>query len=272
MKKMICLVLIVPFLAVAQCVPPYYRVPLICSDIGTGIDTLSFGFHYDATYGINPTLCEYELPPIPPTGVFDVRFVNIDGHNGQDAPAGLGQGTLRDYRIGHGIDTFRVKFQPGESGFPFLFRWSVLDVWSIADSAILQDEFGGFLVKARMHNVNSVQVYNPAFNSLLLIVYGPFLDVQEPDDGKPNSFALSQNYPNPFNPSTEIRFQITDEGWATLRVYDVLGREVATLVDEVKHPGAYTARWDASGQSSGVYIYRLKNGNFVQTQRMMLIR
>jgi hypothetical protein len=92
------------------------------------------------------------------------------------------------------------------------------------------------------------------------------------EDEVPEKSGLSQNYPNPFNPSTDIRFQITDDGWVTLRVYDVLGREVATLVDEVKHPGAYTARWDAGGQSSGVYIYRLKTGNVVQTKRMMLIR
>ena len=89
---------------------------------------------------------------------------------------------------------------------------------------------------------------------------------------KPREFALGQNYPNPFNPTTAIRFQISDYGFVSLQVYDVLGRKVATLVNEVKEPGTYIVQWDASGVSSGVYFYRLRAGDFVQTKRMMVVR
>jgi hypothetical protein len=90
--------------------------------------------------------------------------------------------------------------------------------------------------------------------------------------GIPHAFKLEQNYPNPFNPSTTIRYQVPTQSHVTLKVFDVLGREVATLVNEAKEPGTYTVQWDAAGVSSGVYFYRLKAGDFVQTRRMMVMR
>jgi hypothetical protein len=98
------------------------------------------------------------------------------------------------------------------------------------------------------------------------------VDVPERRDGRVSEFRLDQNYPNPFNPRTEIGFQITDHGLVTLRIYDLLGREVATLINEVKQPGMYAVPWDGSGCASGVYFYRLSTGNFVQTRRFVLLR
>jgi aminopeptidase N len=94
------------------------------------------------------------------------------------------------------------------------------------------------------------------------------------DDGgalnAPTDFALLQNYPNPFNPATGIGFRVSGFGMVTLKVYDLLGREVAVLVNERKAPGSYTVRFDASGLASGVYFYRLKAGEFVQTRKLVL--
>ena len=105
------------------------------------------------------------------------------------------------------------------------------------------------------------------------------------DDGRPDlprAFDLAQNYPNPFNPSTKIQFSIVsaqsgsasggNRQLTTLKVYDVLGREVATLVNEVKEPGTYTVQFDGSNLSSGVYFYRLSAGNYLATQKMILTR
>jgi len=95
----------------------------------------------------------------------------------------------------------------------------------------------------------------------------------------PTEFALHQNYPNPFNPSTAIEFSVAsasggtgDRTKVTLKVYDVLGREVATLVNESLQPGRYKLTFDATGLASGVYLYRLRAGEFTQTKRMMLLR
>jgi hypothetical protein len=88
----------------------------------------------------------------------------------------------------------------------------------------------------------------------------------------PVSIRLEQNYPNPFNPATKITFVVGTYGHTSLRVYDVLGREVAILVNEVKEPGHYTVTWHTHGVSSGAYIYRLASGGQVETRRMLLIR
>jgi len=93
--------------------------------------------------------------------------------------------------------------------------------------------------------------------------------VEEPSN-VPDRFHLYQNYPNPFNPVTQIRFEVGGLRFVSLRVYDVLGREVATLVNEVKEPGVYSVAWDARELSSGVYFYRLTAGRFVETKKLLL--
>ena len=90
-----------------------------------------------------------------------------------------------------------------------------------------------------------------------------------------NNFQLNQNYPNPFNPSTKISWQSPLGGYTTLKIYDVLGNEVATLVDEYKNAGSYEVEFNAgqnSSLSSGVYFYKLQAGSFVQTKKMILTK
>ncbi len=88
----------------------------------------------------------------------------------------------------------------------------------------------------------------------------------------PNQFSLLQNYPNPFNPSTVISFQLAVNSFASLKVYDILGREVATLVNEQLQPGTYEVDWDGSKFASGVYYYKLIAGNYIETKKMVLIK
>jgi hypothetical protein len=86
------------------------------------------------------------------------------------------------------------------------------------------------------------------------------------------TFTLSQNYPNPFNPKKAIGFQVSALSNVKLAVYDILGREVAVLVYEKKQPGSYEVQFDASKLASGVYIYRLQAGPFVDSKKLLLIR
>jgi len=86
----------------------------------------------------------------------------------------------------------------------------------------------------------------------------------------PRVFSLAQNYPNPFNPATEIAYTIARDGYVSLRVYDLLGREVSRLVDGVRRAGSYVARFDASGLSSGVYFYRLQSGSLTKTMKLVI--
>ncbi len=88
----------------------------------------------------------------------------------------------------------------------------------------------------------------------------------------PKAFALYQNYPNPFNPSTTIHYEIPNSGLVTLKIYDVLGRESATLVNEYKTIGKYDVKFNAANLSSGVYFYQLREGNFTAVKKLLLLK
>jgi hypothetical protein len=88
----------------------------------------------------------------------------------------------------------------------------------------------------------------------------------------PSVFSLSQNYPNPFNPGTTISYQLPVNGFVTLKVYDVLGNEAATLINEEKQAGEYKIEFNAANLSSGVYFYQLQTGSFVLTKKMLLVK
>jgi hypothetical protein len=90
--------------------------------------------------------------------------------------------------------------------------------------------------------------------------------------GTPEDYDLSQNYPNPFNGISNLGFRIAQSGNVSLKVFDILGREVAVLVNEEMQPGRYSVRFDGSHLASGVYICRLQAGRFVATKRMILLR
>ena len=96
--------------------------------------------------------------------------------------------------------------------------------------------------------------------------------VKSSSEDIPKSFTLNQNYPNPFNPSTKISFQIPQNEYTTLKVYDVLGNEVATLLNEEKPAGSYSVKFDGSNLSSGIYFYKLTAGSFVETKKMILLK
>ncbi|MGA2625140.1 MAG: T9SS type A sorting domain-containing protein [Bacteroidota bacterium] len=119
----------------------------------------------------------------------------------------------------------------------------------------------GYSVDAGPHNlVNNVR------NLFLSSVVG------QKNKPIPSTYQLYQNYPNPFNPITDFEFRIANFGFVSLKVYDELGREVATLVNEVKQPGEYTVRWNAEGIASGIYFYRLTTPTFTETKRMVLMK
>ncbi|MBU1680267.1 MAG: T9SS type A sorting domain-containing protein, partial [Bacteroidetes bacterium] len=88
----------------------------------------------------------------------------------------------------------------------------------------------------------------------------------------PKGFNLEQNYPNPFNPATIINYTLENQSYVSLKIFDMLGREVAKLIDEPMSPGNHAVQWNAQGFSSGVYFYQLKTGSIIQTKKMILLR
>ena len=108
-----------------------------------------------------------------------------------------------------------------------------------------------------------------------------FLNTSDPvfvntEENLPDGFVLYQNYPNPFNPITKISWQSPVSSWQTLKVYDVLGNEVATLVDEYKPAGSYEVEFNPASNiknpASGIYFYQLRAGAFIETKKMILIK
>jgi hypothetical protein len=113
-------------------------------------------------------------------------------------------------------------------------------------------------------------LYNEGGNEYL----GKSVSADQTDIGSeiPKEYVLSENYPNPFNPSTTIKYQIPKDGFVTLKVYDILGAEVANLVNEDKVAGRYEVSFDASLLASGVYIYRLNVNDYVNVKKMVLMK
>ncbi len=122
-----------------------------------------------------------------------------------------------------------------------------------------------------------VQIKGSTDSSYSITGEGVVLNTDNNGKILPDDYVLEQNYPNPFNPSTIIKYSIPSVGTSLmksvqLKVYDVLGNEIATLVDEFKEPGTYQVEFNASGLSSGIYFYRLQSGNFLKTKKMVLLR
>jgi hypothetical protein len=102
--------------------------------------------------------------------------------------------------------------------------------------------------------------------------YQTGLSVGDDQSLVPPNYSLFQNYPNPFNPKTKIQFIIVNRQSTIVKVFDVLGRDLATLVNEVKEPGMYTVQFDGSNLASGAYFYQLQAGEFIQIRKLLLLR
>jgi hypothetical protein len=288
--RLFCTVLVLGLafeLTTAQvCNHPPARAWIAVSDTSLGRDTIWFGHSPDATYGLDPHLCEYEIAPLP--GILDVRFVNIPGREGWDTPQGLGMGFPYDYRSfwSEGqADTHKVRFYSYD--MPVTFRWSPLQIAGICDSALLYDELGGWFFFKRMHVDSILVVENPALFTFLIRKIGAHT-TGAVRQRKPSELldapSLCQNYPNPFNPTTVINYELKEKSKVRLGVYDLLGREVAMLAEGIQDAGLKSVVWDARlrpGVPSGVYFYRLsivpqerhgQREDYSQTRKLVLLR
>jgi hypothetical protein len=173
-----------------------------------------------------------------------------------------------EFSVDNGYDFVTAKYDPSGQQ-----QWSILyDGYGYSDipSAVRVDNSGNIYVAGELQRSDfspfpTIVKYNQVT-----------VNVEETGGSLPETYWLAQNYPNPFNPSTTFSFNIPYSSFTILRVFDLLGREVATLVDEELDSGTYSVQWNSRAQStglaSGVYLYRLEAGNFVQTRKMILLR
>ncbi len=173
----------------------------------------------------------------------------------------------KDLMVGnYGSNDISIYVNRGNGQFDFTFRYGV-DF--IAISPFFAD-FTGDGIK----DIAVVTHGQFALDNAVAIVAGRGTTEVTEGGGKeiPTSFSLMQNYPNPFNPTTAIRFEVPQSGFVSLKVFDVLGREVATLVNEEKSPGSYSVRWDAATVGSGTYFARLESNGRREIRRMLLMK
>ncbi len=182
-------------------------------------------------------LDQYELPPLPPVGIFDARYTT--GNLVEDI-------TKESKRIIISSATY-----------PVTIRIDGMDV-------TVSDAITEKIVNAFVRSGERVVISDPKIN--ILKISG------DNSATAPISYELFQNHPNPFNPNTSIRFSIPKEVQVNLSVYNILGEKVKELKNEFMQPGFYDVEFDASTVASGVYFYRIKAGDFVQTKKMILLK
>lgn len=177
----------------------------------------------------------YELPPTPPEGLFDIRF---------------GSGRIAE-NIDNGTQTILMK------GIDYPLKVKVEKI-----NIFLQDETRK-IINTELNSGEEITITDESINKLVVL---------SSELSTPNGYSLSQNYPNPFNPSTKIQFDIHYDSNVSLIIYNVLGELVTTLVDDHLIAGRYEYDFNASKLASGIYIYRIKAGDFVETKKMVLMK
>ncbi|MEJ2194691.1 MAG: T9SS type A sorting domain-containing protein [Ignavibacteriaceae bacterium] len=150
--------------------------------------------------------------------------------------------------------------------FPVPVAYELDTVWVAEDNWIIQD-----IIPATDIDLSFIGI--PAFflPGLKTEIIDQPTAIKEPST-QLNNYSLYQNYPNPFNPSTKIEFRIAESGYVSLKIYDILGNEIATLLNDEKPAGAYQVEWNAEGFSSGMYFYELVAGKMKETRKMILMK
>lgn len=171
-----------------------------------------------------------------------------------------------------GTNYLAKAFRVGRSG-GFIWGGNILTPGSLLSSKtrmVAALSYGMSILTWRDGRNDAGGIY--AQNIKLDGTFGPFIGIQQISSQIPEKFYLGQNYPNPFNPSTVISFQLIVNSFTSVKIYDLLGREVTTLVNEQLQPGHYEVTFDASQLSSGVYFYKLITNGFADTKKMILIK
>ena len=258
MQRTLIMLMILFNLATAQTSEAELRI----KQAGEIEQVLVIGFSPDATDGIDIGIDVLSPPPSP--GFFSqLQWKN--------------EGYFKDMRnAATSPDTFRVRYWRNGSG-QIVVRWNSATLPANRNFRIT-DDFNLNTFSLDMRSADSLVVDNHPilFDQLRIIATAPTaLD----DFGaiSPNEFWLAQNFPNPFNPETVIRYQLPEHQHVMLKIVDLRGQTVTTLVNDVQFSGNYEVKWDGkdvrgNAAASGFYLYQLRAGNFSETRKMLLIR
>jgi hypothetical protein len=223
----------------------------------TSSSTVNIGWDRTATHCVDALLGEMELPPKPPSEIFDARLLD------NRTPSCLGEGLTTDLRLWSSTavsDTFVITVQPGAGGVPITLTWSPVTDPQIG-TLVIQDGFGGIFINVDMKTAGTATISNALLTTLNIYATNVINDVKV-ENQLPTSFGLEQNYPNPFNPTTNVKFSIPEKSNVEIVVFDMLGKKVRTLVSENLSANVYSIEWNGRSDNdvalaSGIYNIRM---------------
>jgi hypothetical protein len=225
--------------------PPNTVATLTYNDQFTGWDTLKTFLEFDTQWAM-----EYGY-------MFDYAQVQLTTNNSSSWIPLEGQYTF------WGRDATILNFEPYYGGVQTNWVHEIMDITGYASQP--------FKFRYLIKSDDLIFLDGWYLDNIKISVFDEPVDVKDIDQ-LPTEFSLAQNYPNPFNPSTRIKYQVASNSRVSLVVYDILGNEIETLVNEVKPAGTYEVTWYAENLPSGVYFYQLRAGSFVDTKKMILLK
>lgn len=241
--------------------------------------SLTAGTDIHATYGIDTSLGEREAQQPSPDGFYafwiDPR-VELYGSSPYGNPNISGPIAPYDLRSpGAAIDTFEIRFRSDTGASSRItLHWGRADLLDGRyRSLVLHDAVtDGVIYNVDMFTSDSLKIANKHITEVSIYLTLWPDGVRDEKNVVPEACSLSQNFPNPFNPSTMIDYQLPRGTFVTLKVYDLLGREVATLASGFKQAGYYAARFFGDGLPSGVYFYKMTAGKFNDIKKFLLLK
>jgi len=269
MKKIIflsvyLLLFLVPGYLLSQTIKPLVKIPIYVEE-GNNIILLEAGIDSLATDSIDTFLGEEELPPLPPSGVFDARFT------GRNIAISIGNGSLKDFRYGIAGEAvskvYQIAIQKAGTANTII-RWDMPE----GISGHLQDLFGGVVVNKDMIDSDSCIITNNSITELRLEINFNTVNIIHDYFSKPLGYKLYQNYPNPFNPVTNIKFEIPEAGNVSISIFDSIGEKLSEIFNQNLNSGMHEIKFNAGSLSSGIYFYKLKSGRFVEIKKMIIIK
>jgi hypothetical protein len=256
--------IVTPLAKQSQISAANWELPIKVTAVSQTDDIAIIGIKTNSSSGFDAQYDAPRPPRNPGINYLEMYFTNAGGNY----PAILGSKYARDFRDSSSAN-WNCTIENSQN-VDVTLSWNKTLLEGLAGSLQLnlKDNTSGSIIDMKQTGSYTFTYSAPR----LFSINATITKVEKKKENLPTEFSLSQNYPNPFNPTTTIEYEIPNNSSVMLKVCDVLGREVAVLVNEQKEAGRYSVRWDATQHSTDIYFYTLQAGEYRETKRMVLAK